>query len=72
MKPGHYRTRAGSRVHVLTQNAGSWVADFDWFEEPNACFDCRAVDVDVYESALVWECEVCGGGMSRLNPCHSE
>lgn len=68
LEVGHYRTAAGSFVRVLTRNAGSWAADFDKFEEPDACFDCRCVDVDWQERALVWECDVCGGGMAKLEP----
>lgn len=63
---GHYETDAGSRVHVRTKNAGSWTADFDRFEEPNACFDCHSIDVDPHEQALTWDCDVCGGGMAKL------
>ncbi len=63
---GRYRTEHGSDVHVLTRNAGSWIADFDWFEEPNACCDCRVVDVDPRDCVLMWECDICGGGMAEL------
>lgn len=63
---GHYMTAAGSHVHVKTRNAGSWTADFDRLEEPHACFDCHSIDVDSHERALVWCCDVCGGGMAEL------
>lgn len=66
MRPGHYRTEHGSTVYVRTKNAGSWVAGWDKFEEPHACADCKNLHVDIRERALVWECDYCGGGMSKL------
>lgn len=63
---GRYVTEHGSRVHVRTPNAGSWTVDFDKFEEPHACLDCRVVDVDPNEEALIWECDHCDGGMAKL------
>ena len=63
---GHYKTEHGSYVHVITKNAGSWSAEFDKFEEPDGCFDCRVDDVDHHEQSLVWSCDYCGGGKARL------
>lgn len=68
LEVGHYKTAAGSFVHVKTRNAGSWTADFDRLEEPQACFDCHSIDVDCHEQALVWCCDECGGGMAKLEP----
>lgn len=39
---------------------------WDWFAEPDACCDCRPVDVDHVEHRLVWQCEHCGGGSAEL------
>ena len=66
MMPGEYKTDHGSTVTVHTQYASSWTARFDWFEEPNACIECREVNVDHNEYCLTWECEHCGGGYAKL------
>lgn len=66
---GHYKTEHGSTV-CLTANGGKTECNFDWLEEPNACFDCVVnpyPEIDSDGSLLLhWSCEVCGGGGARL------
>lgn len=66
LTPGTYRTRAGSIVTLHGRHGLAWTCDWDWFAEPDACCDCRPVDVDHVEHRLVWQCEHCGGGSAEL------
>ena len=61
---GKYRTKRGSTVTISGKHGGISRVDFDWCEE-DACIDCepRAYDTDGH---LVWDCEICGGGMAKL------
>jgi len=74
MANGMYRTAAGSTVEISGEHGGIATVDFDWFEEPEACYDCV---VEAYpqewggeEWRLVWHCEneCCGGGSAALFP----
>ena len=58
-----YETEAGSIVKVIDNKA---YCAFDWFEEPNACFDC-VVNPYPEQGYLTWECDNCGGGSTELN-----
>lgn len=65
MTTGLYHTKAGSTVRISGKHSGISEVSFDWLEEPHACSDCvpEAYPVD---DALVWHCEVCGGGSAEL------
>lgn len=62
---GAYKTKHGSTV-ILSKNGGVSEVNFDWFEEPEACYDCQ---VNVYpdDDILSWYCEQCGGGSALLH-----
>lgn len=62
---GKYRTEGGSTV-ALSNNGTRSVVDFDWSNE-DACIEC---EVNNYpdDDFLVWYCESCCGGRSRLMP----
>ena len=65
MTNGLYRTQSGSTVRISGKHSGISEVSIDWLEEPHACSDCvpEAYPVD---DALVWHCEVCGGGSAEL------
>lgn len=67
MKPGTYKTKAGSTVVIAGEHGRSEVI-FDWLEEQShdvdACIDCDPV---VYDRWLIWDCEHCGGGEAELH-----
>ena len=60
---GKYRTKAGSTVEVSGAHSGRFNIEFDWFEEPGACIDCRP---SVEEGRLVWNCEEHESGSAEL------
>ena len=62
-----YHTEAGSLVTLSGKFYGASNILFDWFEE-GACIEARpTVDMsDANEPWLIWECECCGQGQSRL------
>lgn len=58
-----YKTKAGSLVMV---DGRSYVISFDWFEEPNACVECKMPDYDMHYNELSWYCDYCDGGYAKL------
>lgn len=70
LKNGTYKTKSGSRVTISGKHSGISRVNFDWFEE-DACFDCEVsaypeeIETGVY--ALIWTCEICGGGHAELS-----
>lgn len=66
---GKYNTLAGSFVYISGKLAEIETVDFDWFEEPEACVDCR--DPHVVDKMLSWFCDECGGGCASLYPTSS-
>lgn len=56
----NYVTEAGSEVRLL--KSGSFVADWDWFEEHETCIDARPVDVleDAGRLLVTVQCGCCG------------
>ena len=62
---GHYKTANGSEMWVTGKFAGISEIEFDWFEEPNACFDCRPEPYDE-DGYLIWHCDECDGGKAKL------
>ena len=71
LKPGKYKTAAGSTMTISGKHGGKSEVEFEVFDE-GGCFDCvpEAYDDDGY---LVWRCEQCGGGRAKLvrmeEPC---
>ncbi len=63
-----YETEAGSTVTVSGRHGGEYDISFDWVEEA-ACVDC---DPYVYDGALRWSCDFCGGGSAKLRPVFDE
>ena len=66
LKPGNYKTANGSTMIIYGEFGGKCEVAFDWYEE-SACIDCipNLYDTDGY---LVWNCDVCDGGMEKLMP----
>jgi len=64
-----YMSDHGSVVAVSGKHRGIASVDFDWLEEPNACYDCQPnpyPETIDGEMMLTWSCEVCGGGQAKL------
>lgn len=68
---GVYSTAAGSTVKLSGRHGGIAETAFDWFEEPDACCECR-VDPYPQDGRLTWECDYCGGGSAELAVTSSE
>lgn len=62
MENGEYRTRHGSIVKIFNGRA---TINFDWYEEPDACYDCR-VEPYPEDGNLIWHCDYCEGGSAEL------
>ena len=65
MKPGPYRTAAGSTVEVSGVHGGIHHILFDWFSEKGACIDCKPYLSDD-GAELRWTCELHDGGSTAL------
>ena len=65
MENGKYVTEHGSTIEISGKHGGRSVADFDWFEEPDACCDCK-VEPYPEDGYLIWHCDECGGGSAKL------
>lgn len=59
----HYKTERGSEMWA---NGGRSRVSFDWFEEADACCDCKA-EPYAEDGYLVWHCDECGGGRATLH-----
>ena len=59
-----YETEAGSIVRLFAQRV---TCHFNYFDEPDACADCK-VNPCPEEGYLTWECDTCGGGSAEINP----
>lgn len=66
MPQGKYRTAAGSELEVKPN--GGCTVWFDWFEEPDACVECRPDPMPDDEGYLVWSCDEHNGGKSKWLP----
>ncbi len=55
-------TEAGS---IVTVDGGKAAVDFNWFEEPGMCVECRPCPYPL-NGKLTWDCDVCGGGSAAL------
>ena len=66
---GKYKTKAGSELTISGKYSGIAGLDFDWFEEPGACCDCKAEpypEQDGQNWYIVWHCDNCGEGRAKL------
>ena len=66
---GTYRTDRGSTVTVSGKHGGIAEVVFDWFEELDACCDCKPQPMPVEDDGLLylyWDCEYCQGGRAPL------
>lgn len=65
MANGEYFTEHGSKVTISGEHSGISTIEFDWFEEPGACIDCRP-SVDHRERLLTWDCSEHDGSSAEL------
>ena len=64
---GHYRTAAGSEMHISGAHSGISKVEFDWSSEPDACCDCVPEPYE-HGGRLHWSCDFCEGGSAQLVP----
>ena len=72
---GKYQTASGSTVEISGKHSGISRVSFDWVEE-NACFDCEVhsypEEIETGVFALIWTCEICGGGYAELSKTNKD